>query len=115
MKRTYWIMAVIVAILASQQIADARSRTISASRDANGNQHLGTIAVQGAATVTCLTATQSEPVHPGDPAPRCFVTGPGIGGIAVEKNHNVGTSGAGTVTLDCNGTGALTCSARIDD
>jgi hypothetical protein len=92
----------------------AASVIIKASSDANGNQHAGTTAVRGPAKVTCLSATQSVTPRPGDPPPTCYVVGPGVA-AQVHKGTNVGTSGAGTVTLTCNGQGALTCSVRVDD
>ena len=95
-------------------VASAASRTISATTDLNGNQNPGTAAVKGAASVTCLSATQSGIPHPGDPPPACYVTGPGLAN-RLEKGQNAGSTGAGTITLICNGQGRLTCSARVDD
>ncbi|SRR6266481_3253485 len=87
------------------QIAVAGSRTISSYTEASGNQHPGTAAVSGPAKVTCTNV--------GGKNATCYVTGPGVA-QQVPKNGQVGTSGAGTVTLICNGTGPLTCQARID-
>jgi hypothetical protein len=90
------------------------SRTISATVDLNGNQHPGTVAVRGPASITCLSATQSALQHPGDQPPACFVTGPGLAN-RLEKGQNAGSTGAGTISLICNGQGRLTCSAKVDD
>jgi hypothetical protein len=110
-----WSKVIVAAAIAvgTATIASAASRVINASTDMNGNQHPGTTAVRGPARVTCLTATQSS-AHPGDPPATCYVQGPGVAS-QVQKGANVGTSGAGTVTLTCNGQGRLTCSARVDD
>jgi len=106
-------IALLLVVAGLLQFARAGSRSISASTDANGNQHPGTAAVKGPATVTCSSATESAH-KPGDPPPACYVTGPGVG-ARVEKGHQVGTTGAGTVTLICNGNGRLTCSAQVVD
>jgi hypothetical protein len=90
----------------------AASRTISAN-SVNGQPHPGTTAVKGPAKVTCVNASQSG-AKPNDPPASCYVTGPGLGS-ALPKGASAGTSGAGTVTLTCNGIGNLSCSARVDD
>jgi hypothetical protein len=90
----------------------AGSKSISASGDPNGSQHPGTAAIKGPATITCTSASQS--VSSGGQRPSCFITAPGAGGV-VDIGKQVGSSGAGTVTLTCNGQGALRCSARIDE
>lgn len=90
----------------------AASRQISAT-SLNGQPHPGTTAVKGPATVTCLNASQSGAKH-GDPPATCYVTGPGLA-QQLARGANAGTSGAGTVTLTCNGIGNLSCSARVDD
>jgi hypothetical protein len=87
------------------QTAMAGSRIINSYTEASGNQHPGTAAVSGPAKVTCTNV--------GGTNATCYITGPGVA-QQVPKNGQVGTSGAGTVTLICNGSGALTCQARID-
>lgn len=89
---------------AEDKKAAASVQIIKATLD-NSGQHPGTAAVQGPATVTCLSASGSGGT--------CFIVGPGYSG-QVAPNKQIGTSGAGTVTLNCNGTGNyLTCSAKV--
>jgi hypothetical protein len=87
------------------QVAAAASRTISSYTEATGNQHPGTAAVGGPAQVTCTFVAGTNAT--------CYIVGPGVAN-QVPKGGQVGTSGAGTVTLTCNGNGALRCQARID-
>ena len=87
-------------------LAHANSVVIHATQEASGNQHPGTAAVKGAAKVTCIATAGKDCT--------CYITGPGVAS-QVPKGGVVGTSGAGTVTLTCNGQGALSCSARVDD
>jgi hypothetical protein len=91
----------------SQRVA---VQTISASNDATG-QHPGLAAIAGPAKITCLTAASDIP-NP-QPRPSCNINTPGFfGDVAV--GNSVGASGAGTVTLTCNGQGnRLTCTARV--
>lgn len=87
-------------------------QTISARTDRTG-QHPGTAAIRGPATITCTSASSDIP-NP-QPRPSCFVIAPGFTGD-VQVNSRVGSSGAGTVTLNCNGQGnILTCSASIQE
>ena len=88
----------------------AAAQTISASSDQTG-QHPGTAAIAGPARVTCVSATSDIP-NP-QPRPSCNITAPGFGGD-VKVGSTIGASGAGTVTLTCNGQGnRLACTARI--
>src|SRR5205814_1800741 len=90
---------------------EASSQTISATVDKSG-QHPGTTAVRGPATVTCASATSDTP-NP-SPKPSCFIIAPGYSG-SLDPGRSVGTSGAGTVTLNCNGQGnRLNCSAEVN-
>jgi hypothetical protein len=107
MKRLVKVVMV-VACASSVPVAIAASHVIQASVEASGNQHPGTVAVRGPASVTCLDA------QPQRSNATCYVTGPGLD-RQLPKGANAGTSGAGTVTLTCNGNGALRCSARVDD
>ena len=100
---------VFVVLFGSLQMAQGASKTINSTTDKNGNQHPGTTAVKGPATITCLTANP-----PQNPPATCYVEGPGVA-KQVRVGANVGTSGAGTVTLTCNGTAPLNCSARVVD
>jgi hypothetical protein len=89
--------------------AKTAGRVISSTTDANGNQHPGSAAVSGPSSVTCISASGQ---NPGTYTPSCFIVAPGYGGI-VNKGNTIGTSGAGTVTLTCNGQVPLSCSASI--
>jgi|HubBroStandDraft_6_1064221.scaffolds.fasta_scaffold98601_2 hypothetical protein len=90
----------------------AASRTISATGDAQG-QHAGTAATRGPAAITCTGASQS--VSAADiPKASCYIVAPGISTL-VNVGQQVGSTGAGTVALTCNGQGILRCTAKIDD
>jgi hypothetical protein len=85
-------------------------QSISATFDKTG-QHPGTAPITGPATVTCTNATSNIP-NP-QPKPSCFITAPGFTGN-LDKGQKAGTSGAGTVTLNCNGQGDfLSCTANV--
>lgn len=89
--------------------AKTARRVISSTTDRNGNQHPGSAAVSGPSSVTCISASgQNSSQYP----PSCFIVAPGYGGI-VNRGNTIGTSGAGTVTLTCNGQVPLSCSASI--
>ena len=94
----------------AKKTAAKSGQSISATFDKTG-QHPGTAPVTGPATVTCTNATSNIP-NP-QPKPSCFVTAPGFNGN-LDKGQKAGTSGAGTVTLNCNGQGDfLSCSATV--
>jgi len=59
----------------------------------------------------CINATSETPNPP--PLPNCHITAPGFNGI-LNKGQTVNATGAGTVTLKCNGQGYMRCNARID-
>jgi len=110
------IMLVEGVALASQSKSEPKStkatRSISATFDKTG-QHPGTAPVKGPATVTCTNATSNVP-RP-QPPPSCFIVAPGYSG-QLDKGKSAGTSGAGTVVLNCNGQGDfLTCSASVQE
>ena len=86
------------------------AQVISATLDKTG-QHPGTAPVKGPATVTCTKAVSDIP-RP-QPIPSCSIVAPGYSG-QLNKGQSAGTSGAGTVTLNCNGQGnVLSCSATV--
>ena len=88
----------------------AGRQVINASFDKTG-QHPGTAPISGPATITCLSATSRSPT--GQPKPSCFVVAPGYTGNLAPQ-QKAGASGAGTVTLNCNGQGdVLKCSAAV--
>ncbi len=71
-----------------------------------------TAAITGPATLTCLNAVSEAPSS--KPAPSCHVVGPGFN-TDLEIGHTAKLTGAGNVTLTCNGRGPmLRCSARVD-
>jgi len=43
----------------------------------------------------------------------CFITGPGFNGV-LAKGKTANLTGAGTVTMKCNGQGYMRCDARVD-
>jgi hypothetical protein len=88
--------------------AKASAQVVNASADQNGNQHPGTEAIRGPSSIKCLSAVGQGTTY----KPSCNVTAPGYSGI-VDIGKTVGASGAGTVTLTCNGQGALRCSISI--
>jgi hypothetical protein len=84
-------------------------QTISSTTEANGNQHPGSAALRGPSSVKCESATGSNPrQYP----PSCTIVAPGYSGT-VNIGQTIGTSGAGTVTLTCNGQAPLRCTASI--
>jgi hypothetical protein len=85
--------------------ASAGSRTLYSYTEASGNQHPQSTGTTGVVTITCTNVAGTNAT--------CFVTGSGLG-QQVPKGQNVSTTGPGTVTLVCNGSGALRCWARVD-
>lgn len=89
----------------------AKAATVISARTDGTGQHPGTAAVSGATTITCTSATSDIP-NP-QPPPSCFIVAPGFSGN-LNRGQSAGTSGAGTVTLNCNGQGnILTCSTSL--
>jgi hypothetical protein len=74
---------------------------ITATADANGNQHPASIGFSGTAVALCLTAIGNA----GFPA-SCTING------QIIQLHN-STSANGSVYLTCNGSGALRCQAKV--
>lgn len=88
----------------------AQPQIISAYSDKTG-QHPGLAAVAGAAQVKCVGA-RSDISNP-QPTSSCNIVAPGYNGD-LKVGASIGTSGAGTVTLTCNGQGnRLDCDARV--
>jgi hypothetical protein len=98
------------ALLLVKPLCGAEAQVISADLDLDhGGEHPATAAVAGPTPVKCIEA---EP-HLANPPASCFIVAPGIQ-QNVPVGSTVGTSGAGTVKLTCNGSGKkLTCSARV--
>ena len=103
--------AVLMSVSFFANIASATTQTISASAS-NGNSTSGSANVASSAKVTCTQASG------GGTSSRCYIQSPGWSGL-LKAGQSIGTSGAGTVSLYCNGSypvgGALHCSAQIDD
>ncbi|HTA21926.1 MAG TPA: hypothetical protein VK763_00210 [Terriglobales bacterium] len=88
----------------SKKDASAAAVVIKATVDSTG-QHPGSTAVSGPTQVKCLTASGGDG--------KCNINAPGYSGD-IAPGTSIGTSGAGTVTLNCSGTGNyLACSARV--
>jgi hypothetical protein len=97
-------------LLACNHSTHVASKNLSASSDSK-DKHPASTAVDGPVEVTCVSATDDS----GNPAapPACIVSGPGTDAV-VDIGHKVAIAGAGNVTLSCQGKGALSCTARID-
>jgi hypothetical protein len=107
------LLAVVVLTLAYQANAQwtrpAKVQSLQATSDKAG-QHPSTASITGPKTITCLNAASETPN--GRPAPSCHITAPGFSGN-LNKGESASATGAGTVTLTCNGQGFLRCNARI--
>lgn len=107
---------VVVAVLAGGLLvgsAFAATQTITASTR-NGGSTSGNAIAPSASRITCTQASGGS----AGTIPRCSVQAPGWNGV-VEVGKSIGTTGAGNVVLNCNGTypatGGLSCAAQIDD
>ena len=91
----------------------AKKKIITASAIANGTQvnvQTGTAATKGPSKVECLNASNGN-----NGQGTCYILGPGYHGD-VQPGHEIGTSGAGTVTLTCDGNPyPLRCTAEITE
>jgi hypothetical protein len=92
--------------------AGAAVQTIEA-RSRGGVSTSGAAAIASASVVTCTQATG------GQGGTFCYISSPGWTGL-LSVGQSIGTNGAGTVTLSCNGAysasgGGLSCAATIDD
>jgi len=93
--------------------ADAATQTITASAR-HGNTTNGTATTSVPSTVTCTEASGG-----GSAGTLCMIQAPGWYG-AIKAGQSIGTSGAGSVVLNCSGSydynsGSLTCSAKVED
>ena len=87
------------------------SPTLITARTNQGSQVPGSWTFKKAVSVTCIDARSTTPKP--QPLPACFITAPGYNG-RVAKGQTIATSGAGIVTLTCDGQGnGLVCAARI--
>jgi hypothetical protein len=107
------VVAVLVAGGLLAGAAFAATQTITASTR-NGGSTPGSATATSASRVTC---TQASGATAGT-IPRCSLQAPGWNGV-VEVGKSIGTTGAGNVVLNCNGSypanGGLSCTAQIDD
>ncbi|MDQ1092872.1 hypothetical protein QE400_002285 [Xanthomonas sacchari] len=91
----------------------AATQTITASAS-HGNTYNGTASTSVPSTVTCTQASA-----PGTDGTKCMIQAPGWYG-AINQGDSIGTTGAGTVVLNCSGqydynSGSLSCAATVED
>jgi hypothetical protein len=94
----------------AQRTRAAKVTSLQATRD-GGVQHPATADIAGPVPITCLSIFSETPNS--QAAMSCHITAPGFTGN-LNKGEKVNATGAGTVTLTCNGPGNLRCSARIN-
>ncbi len=94
----------------AQRAPRGKVTSLQATSDKEG-QHPASAEIAGPATVMCIAAFSETPNV--QPPPNCHITAPGFNGI-LYKGQTANATGAGTVTLKCNGQGNLRCNARID-
>jgi hypothetical protein len=94
----------------AQRARPAKVTSLQATRD-SGVQHPATAEIAGPVPITCLSIFSETP-NP-QAAMSCHITAPGFTGN-LNKGEKANATGAGTVTLTCNGPGNLRCSARIN-
>lgn len=95
----------------AQRTRGPKVTSLQATSDKAG-QHPAKAEIAGPAPITCLNAVSETPN--GQPSPSCHITAPGFQG-KLKKGEKANATGAGTVTLTCNGPGLmLRCSARIN-
>jgi hypothetical protein len=88
----------------------AKVHSLQATADASG-VHPDKFDITGPVTFTCLNAVSETPNS--RPEPSCHITAPGFN-KTLQKGESGNATGAGTVTLTCNGQGNLRCAARVD-
>jgi hypothetical protein len=88
----------------------AKVHSLQATADASG-VHPDKFDTTGPVTFTCLNAVSETPNS--RPEPSCHITAPGFN-KTLKKGDSGNATGAGTVTLICNGQGNLRCAARVD-
>ena len=94
----------------AQRAARGKVQAMDSVTDKAG-AHPRTESISGPAKITCLSAVSETPNT--QPAPSCQITAPGFTGN-LKIGQSASASGAGNVTLKCNGQGYLRCNARID-
>jgi len=88
----------------------AKVHSLQATADTSG-VHPDKFDITGPVTFTCLNAVSETPNS--RPEPSCHITAPGFN-KSLKKGESGNATGAGTVTLICNGQGNLRCAARVD-
>lgn len=88
----------------------AKVHSLQATADTSG-VHPDKFDITGPVTFTCLNAVSETPNS--RPEPSCHITAPGFN-KTLKKGESGNATGAGTVTLICNGQGNLRCAARVD-
>jgi len=88
----------------------AKVHSLQATADTSG-VHPDKFDISGPVTFTCLNAVSETPNS--RPEPSCHITAPGFN-KTLKKGESGNATGAGTVTLICNGQGNLRCAARVD-
>lgn len=84
-----------------------RVRNFTASQDQNGNQQPAVADINPNGVIKCTSAVGQNPQqYP----PACFVVG-----VILKPGQTAGTGGGGTMTLTCNGQGALRCTVQVAD
>jgi hypothetical protein len=94
----------------AQRARAAKVTSLQATRD-GGVQHPATAEIAGPVPITCLSIFSETPNTQATMS--CHITAPGFTGN-LNKGEIANATGAGTVTLTCNGPGNLRCSARIN-
>ena len=94
----------------AQRAPRGKVTSLQATSDRAG-PHPDKAEIAGPATIMCINAASETPNPP--PLPNCRITAPGFSGI-LNKGQTANATGAGTVTLVCNGKGYMRCNARID-
>ena len=94
----------------AQRTRAAKVTSLQATRD-GGVQHPATADIAGPVPITCLSIFSETPNT--QAAMSCHIAAPGFTGN-LNKGEKANATGAGTVTLTCNGPGNLRCSARIN-
>lgn len=94
----------------AQRARPAQVHSLQATFD-DGGVHPATTDIPGPAPITCLNAVSENPNS--RPVPSCHIVAPGFRGN-LDKGKSANATGAGTVTLTCNGQGFLRCSARVN-
>lgn len=103
----------LIVLLSFTGVAGATTQTITATAK-NGSVYAGTASIASSSVVTCTKATGSV----SGVTTYCYIQSPGWNGL-ISVGQSIGTTGAGTVTLTCNGQystpgSGLSCAATID-